>query len=355
MTDDPPSPAARSSRRRALRWGIGAVLVVVLTVEIVLIWPELSESVMTLGDIRWGWLAAAIVASVVSMTSFASVQRTLLGVADVIVRQRQSLSVAFAANSISVTLPGGPLIAATFTYQATRRWGASPVVASWQLVMAGALQAIGLAVIGIGGTLLVGAAKNPFSLLFSAAAMFAFVVLAQYAASRPGALEGVGVTAIRMVNRVRKLAADHGVDRWHRIVEQIGAVRMSRADGARSLGWSLLNWIADAACLAFACYAIGGAPSLAGLAVAYAASNAAKSAIPLLPAGLGVMDAVLVPTLTAAGMTGAQALSAIVVYRLVSFVLVAVIGWIVFAMRFRGQVRAAQRREHEDDDKPPMW
>ncbi|NLU82375.1 YbhN family protein [Rhodococcus sp. HNM0569] len=343
MSTDNSQRPPRSPMRRSLRWIAGGVLIVVLVVEIVLIWPEFSQSVRSLGDIRWGWLVAAVAASFVSMASFASVQRTLLRVADVVVRQRQSLAVALAANSMSVTLPGGPLVATTFTYRATRKWGATPVVASWQLVMAGALQAIGLAVIGVGGALLVGASSNPFSLLFSAAGLFVFAVVAQYAASRPGALEGVGVTALRMVNRVRKKDPEHGVARWSRIVDQIGAVRMTRGDSARSLGWSLLNWLSDAACLAFACYAIGGFPSIAGLAVAYAAGNAAKSAIPLLPAGLGVMDAVLVPALTAAGLTGAQAVSAVVVYRLVSFLLVAAVGWIVFAFRFRGKV-------HDDTD-----
>ena len=41
---------------------------------------------------------------------------------------------------------------------------------------------------------------------------------------------------------------------------------------SRTLGvafsWSMFNWVADVACLAFACYAAGGHPSLAGLTVA---------------------------------------------------------------------------------------
>lgn len=35
-------------------------------------------------------------------------------------------------------------------------------------------------------------------------------------------------------------------------------------------------------------------------------------------------------------MTGAQALSAVVVYRLVSFLMIATIGWVIFALRYRG-------------------
>lgn len=350
MSDPEADKATTTPKRRYLRWIFGALLLVILTVELILVWPDLSQSVRNLSDIRWQWVAAAVVASLVSMSSFARVQRCLLGVAGVHVRQRQSLSVAYAANSMSVTLPGGPVLATTFTYRQTRIWGASRVVATWQLVMAGALQGIGLALVGLAGALLVGASTNPFSLLFTVGGLIAFLVLAQYAASRPDWLEGIGITALQGFNRFRKKPSTRGVAQWKHIVGQIGAVRMDRADTGRAFGWSLLNWIADASCLAFACYAIGGHPSFAGLAVAYAAGNAAGSAIPLLPAGLGVMDAVLVPALTASGLTSAEAVSAIVVYRLVSFVLVAVIGWIVFALRFRGGTQP-----DEGPDIEPLW
>ncbi|NLG56751.1 MAG: TIGR00374 family protein, partial [Rhodococcus sp.] len=107
---------------------VGVVLVVVLAVEAILIWPELSSSVQELGSLSWPWVGAAILASLASMWSFAKVQKTLLGVGSVYVRMRDSLAVAFAANSMSVTLPGGPVLATTFTYRRTRVWGATPVV-----------------------------------------------------------------------------------------------------------------------------------------------------------------------------------------------------------------------------------
>ncbi|WP_420749890.1 lysylphosphatidylglycerol synthase transmembrane domain-containing protein [Rhodococcus sp. O3] len=326
----------RPAHKRYLKWIVGVVLVVVLTVEVVLIWPELSTSVKSLGDLHWQWVAAAIGASLLEMSSFARVQRTLLSAAAVTVTQRQSLSVSYAANSMSVTLPGGPVIGTTFTYRQMRKWGASPVVATWQLVMAGLLQAAGLALLGLVGALLVGATTNPFSLIFSIGGFAAFVVLVQYAASNPGSLETIGIIALRGFNRLRKKPERTWVRAWKRIVDQLGAVQLDRPHTLRAFSWSILNWLCDGACLAFAAYAIGGTPSLAGIAVAYAAGTAASRAIPLLPAGLGVMDAVLVPALTASGMTGAQALSAVVVYRLISFLMIAVIGWIVFALRYRG-------------------
>ena len=73
------------------------------------------------------------------------------------------------------------------------------------------------------------------------------------------------------------------------------------------------------ACLAFAAYAAGGKPSLAGLTVACAAARAVGS-IPLMPGGLLVVEAVLVPGLVYSAMTLAAAISAMLIYRLVSWI-----------------------------------
>ena len=116
---------------------------------------------------NWWWVLAAVVAAMASMHSFAQIQRTLLRSAGVRVKQWRSEAAFYAGNALSTTMPGGPVLSATFIYRQQRIWGASPVVASWQLVMSGALQVIGLALLGLGGAFLLGATKNPLSLIFS--------------------------------------------------------------------------------------------------------------------------------------------------------------------------------------------
>jgi putative heme transporter len=43
-------------------------------------------------------------------------------------------------------------------------------------------------------------------------------------------------------------------------LQQLGSVGLSRRDLTVAFSWSLLNWIADVACLAFAAYAARGKP-----------------------------------------------------------------------------------------------
>jgi uncharacterized protein (TIRG00374 family) len=200
--------------------------------------------------------------------------------------------------------------------------------------MSGALQVVGLALLGLGGAFLLGAKDNPFSLLFTLGGFIALLLLAQAVATRPELIDGIGVTVLGWVNSVRGKPAETGVHRWRETLTQLESVSLSRRELGEAFSWSLFNWIADVACLAFAAYAAGGHPSLAGLTVAYAAARA-MGAIPLMPGGLLVVEAILVPGLVSSGMALPDAISAMLIYRLVSWIFISAIGWVVFFFMFR--------------------
>ncbi|MCW2687837.1 MAG: putative integral rane protein [Mycobacterium sp.] len=305
-----------------------------LAVEATLVWDQLAKAWRSLYSANWWWVLAAAVAALASMHSFAQIQRTLLKSAGVHVKQWRSEAAFYAGNALSTTMPGGPVLSATFVYRQQRIWGASPVVASWQLVMSGALQVVGLALLGLGGAFLLGAKNNPFSLIFTLGGFVALLLLAQAVATRPELIDGIGVRLLSWFNSLRGKPADTGLDKWREMLEQLESVSLSRRELGVAFGWSLFNWIADVACLLFAAYATGGHPSLAGLTVAYAAARAVGS-IPLMPGGLLVVEAVLVPGLVSSGMTLPAAISAMLIYRLVSWIFIAAIGWVVFFFMFR--------------------
>lgn len=317
-----------------LRWVIIGIAVTVLAVEVVLVWDQLAKAWRSLLSANWWWVLAAALAALASMHSFAQIQRTLLKSAGVVVRQWRSETTFYAGNALSTTMPGGPVLSATFVYRQQRMWGASPVVASWQLVMSGVLQVVGLALLGLAGAFLLGASKNPLSLIFTLGGFVALLVLGQSVASNPQQIDGIGVRLLTAINFVRGKPADAGLAQWREMLRQLESVSLGRRALGTAFSWSLFNWVADVACLAFAAYAAGGEPSLAGLTVAYAAARAVGS-IPLMPGGLLVVEAVLVPGLVSSGMTLASAISAMLIYRLVSWIFISSIGWVVFFFMFR--------------------
>ena len=340
VSNDAPARAARSQERPArgkywwLRWAIIGVAAIVLAVELALVWDQLAKAWKSVYSANWWWVLAAVVAAMSSMHSFAQIQRTLLRSAGVKVKQWRSEAAFYAGNALSTTMPGGPVLSATFIYRQQRIWGATPVVASWQLVMSGALQVAGLALLGLGGAFLLGAKNNPFSLIFTLGGFVALLLLAQAVASRPDLLDGIGVRVLSWFNSLRGKLADTGLDKWRETLQQLESVSLSRRELGVAFSWSLFNWIADVACLLFAAHAAGGHPSLAGLTVAYAAARAVGS-IPLMPGGLLLVEAVLVPGLVSSGMTLPAAISAMLIYRLISWIFIAAIGWVVFFFVFR--------------------
>jgi hypothetical protein len=338
-----------------LRWVILGVAVVVLTVELTLVWDQLAKAWTSLYSANWWWVLAGIVAAMSSMHSFAQIQRTLLRSAGVKVKQWRSEAAFYAGNALSTTMPGGPVLSATFIYRQQRIWGASPVVASWQLVMSGALQVVGLALLGLSGAFVLGASKNPLSLIFSLGVFIALILLAQAVATRPELIDGIGVRVLSWFNSLRGKPVDTGLDKWRETLSQLESVSLSRRELGEAFGWSLFNWIADVACLLFACFATGGHPSLAGVTVAYAAARAVGS-IPLMPGGLLVVEAVLVPGLVSSGMTLASAISAMLIYRLISWIFISAIGWVVFFFVFRTEKDIDPDSTAEDDlEQPPQF
>ena len=317
-----------------VRWAVLGVAMIVLAVEATLVWDQLAKAWLSLVSANLWWVLAAIAAATASMHSFAQIQRTLLRSAGVTVNQWRSEAAFYAGNALSTTLPGGPVLSATFIYRQQRLWGASPVVASWQLVMSGALQVVGLALLGLGGAFLLGAKDNPFSLLFTLGGFIALLLLAQAVSTRPELIDGIGVKVLGWLNSLRSKPADTGLRKWRETLTQLESVSLGRRALSEAFGWSLFNWVADVACLAFAAYAAGGHPSLAGLTVAYAAARAV-GAIPLMPGGLLVVEAILVPGLVSSGMSLADAISAMLIYRLVSWIFISAIGWVVFFFMFR--------------------
>ncbi|EOM76323.1 TIGR00374 family protein [Rhodococcus rhodnii] len=329
------SPASDSSRpRRWLRITAALVLLGILTAEAVYLWPTLHESWRALTEIHWGWVGAAVVAQFVSLGAYGLLQQRLLGAGGVVVGRRRSTSVILAGTAMTLTLPAGQVFSTAFTYKQTRRWGATPVVASWQLAMSGVMAAASLAAIGAVGALAFGTRISPVALVLTLVAAIALFSALRYISRNPESMRTIGEAVLARWNRLRSNPPGTGSETWGAVLEQLDAVELRRRDGAAAFGWSAVNRVADLACLGFACWAVGAEPSFAGLLIAFTAAKAVGS-IPLAPGGLGFVDGALIAALTAAGPTASGALAAVFVYRIVSFVLIALVGWLVFAVLFR--------------------
>jgi uncharacterized protein (TIRG00374 family) len=108
--------------------------------------------------------------------------------------------------------------------------------------------------------------------------------------------------------------------------------------------WATLNWLLDATCLWVFLWSFGSVISPIDLLVAYGLANV-LAAIPLTPAGLGVVETVLITSLVGFGVPHSQAILAVLAYRLVNFWLPIPLGGACYASlqwRRPGEVRPAK-------------
>lgn len=353
MSADPPGPVPHGLARdpavptRVRRITVIGVVIAILAAEVIAGAPALGAALAQLRAPHWGWLTAAVAAEVVSMGGYARMQRRLLRSAGTQVSIGRHVALAFAAHSLSVTLPGGPVFSTRYNFQQMRRYGASPVVASWCIALGGVLSSTALVLIGTTGAIVAGSAGRWWTLLAYLAAALAAAAAVRAVARHPQWLIRPIETAVLTVNRIRRRSAGHATGKVAAMVDQITAVRIRPSDLTVAAFFAVLNWIMDAVCLWLCCQAVGAEYITATeLVIAYCAGMAAAS-IPLIPGNLGVVDPALIFGLVAGGVTTGSAVAAVVLYRLLSLGLIIAAGWIVWLL-----VRHRQRSRPNDGTAP---
>ena len=286
------------------------------------------------------------------MAAFAFMLRRLLVTGGARVGVRPMLATSFAANALSVSIPlAGPELATAFTFRRFTRQGADAPLAGWSLLAGGVVSTAAGALVVVGGGLASGnGLVTGFAVPGGVLAVIALLALGA-AASRPQlrhALERPATWALRQGSRlVRRPAQDASaiIGDW---TERLGSLRLAPSGWMTVTGLGLVNWLADAIVLVVSIRAAGGAVPWHDLLLVYGAGVAAQS-LNITPGGLGVAEGALSLALVATGLRASQALAAVLLYRLASFWLVALAGWLVLWFIQR---RPRERHATELPDKP---
>ncbi|MFI5935107.1 YbhN family protein [Actinoplanes sp. NPDC051494] len=315
---------------------VATAVLTVLAIELFLGWRPLLDAIGQLRTPHWNWVTGAVVAEIASMGCYARMQRALLRGAGTKVQIRRHVALAYAAHSLSVTLPGGPLFSTAFSFQHLRRFGASSAVASWCLALSGVLSAGALVVIGAVFGLLTRNTNSLRTLLLYLGGALLVAVGVRLLARQPQLLIAPARSLLHGINRLRRRPIDTGHARLVSLLDQLRSVRIKPADFAYAVLLAVANWLFDALCLWMCCIALdaeGLRPQ--HLVIAYCAGMAAAS-VPIVPGGLGVVDGALILGLVAGGLSSSTAVAAVVLYRLISLGFVIGLGWLVWlVMRSR--------------------
>jgi uncharacterized membrane protein YbhN (UPF0104 family) len=290
--------------------------------------PDLEEIWGAVQGASLGWLAVAMGAELVSMRLFARLLRRLLGLGGIRLTLPRALAVTYARNAMSNSLPAGPVLSIAFTIREFGRLGAGKPLAAATLVLSALYSTGTFVMLGLVALLGNAATSLPTAIVLAAA-----------------------VAAVALLVRLRPRGIARWLSRRHpgaamKIQATRQAITMAGRDRLALLALALANWLLDLACLAAVCAAAGVGLGPHKVLLAYVAAKAAAT-VAVIPGGLGVTEVGMAATFVAAGVTGGTAAAVVVLYRLISYWAVLVMGWLAWLMLrdgVRARLAAAGRR-----------
>ena len=339
-----PRPSRRALRSWR-RWAAGLICAVLLGVAARAEEPMIAESVGSCAHLRWTALVLAVAAEAGSMVALALMERRILIMAGLRLPVRRAVAIAYASNALSVSLPVvGSSAATAYSYRRLVAAGATSAVAGWALVLSGVASNVAFVlIISVGGIVSGNIAGVAAGAAGTAAAVLVACV-AVIAVRRPAVRERLTRVAVwtlnraqRMIHRPRGDAAGIVAD----TLTALGAFGANRRDVTHAVASAFRNWAFDLLCLAFSIRAAGAHVPWWGIVLAWAA-GAGGASLNLTPGGLGVVEAALTGALVALGLPGATALTAVLIYRGITFWLAAAAGWVIY-WRLRRQHRYSPR------------
>jgi putative heme transporter len=343
--------AASGRRLHWKRWTLIGAVAIVVVIALYRYRSLMVGSFADFGHLKWGSVATGAACECVSMTSFARMQRHILRSGGLLLTVESMVAITYAGNAIAVTLPlAGSGLGAMFLHRQYTARGASGSVATWVLAVSGIFSAVAFGLITSGAAL----ASGDLTAELGGIAGVVLVLLpltgvwlaVRYPLAR-AKLAGAAAWAVRQAVRIapRRVASRIGRRPEATVSDamaRIAALRLTGIDLVAAAMFAVANWVFDIACLGWAIKSVGMAVPWGALILIWAAGAGAAS-FSLTPGGLGVIEPALAAALVAGGLPAVPAMSAVLIYRFISFWLVLAFGWLAYAVIKRRPSPAADR------------
>jgi uncharacterized protein (TIRG00374 family) len=332
-----------------------AQLLLVAFVVIHFVLPQIAGARRTLsllGGVDLRLIALGVALEAASILSYTNLTRTMIP-RDNAPPFFTLLRIQLSTLAVSHVVPGGSAAGGALGFRLLTRSGLSGTDAAFAI----ATQGIGSAVVlnlllwlGLIVSLVRGGpGYNP---LYLTAALVGVVLIGGFSALVVLLMRGERRAAqvMRTVARRLPFLDEESI---HQLVLRLAArLQMLAADRSRLLRgilWDLAFWLCTAGSLWVFLGAFGHWERIDGLIVAFALAYV-LAAIPITPAGLGVVEATMIPLLTLFGADRGVATLGVVAYRLVNFWLPIPVGFLAYLSleveqdSAEGRRRAAERR-----------
>ncbi len=287
---------------------------------------ELAGLTTVLKNLKWWWILPALVCEAASFICFAGLQNEFLQSGGLKAPRGPLLKMTVATQAIANSLPGGNAVATVYGFRWYRRFGADDTLAAWSLVGTVVASAVTLSLLATAGLALATSEGATLDLIPVIVGVFLVTVAigALFIYERPlvTVLSWSVHASRKLVGRPRGDTAAE-IDR---IVHWVTTIRLGWRQIRNIVLWGTGNWIFDCACFAMMFLAVDSTIPWKGLLLAYGAGQLAAT-LPFTPGGLGVVEGSITIALVAFGGAQDATVDAVLMYRVISFWLVLLVGW----------------------------
>jgi uncharacterized protein (TIRG00374 family) len=317
MTDAAPKKRLVLPREIRLILSLGSLIFVFEY----LVLPQLGRarhSLPLLGTVNPGLVVLAVGLEIAAILCYVELTRTVLY--PYAPSRYNTFRVDMAGFAISHVVPGGTAPAGALAYRIFNELGVPKETNAFGLAAQGSGSAVILNII-FWIALVISIPLNGFNPLYGFAALAGVFLLLAFSGTillitRGQQRADAWIRAI--ARRVPSVKPDVVSALIGKIAARITLLITNRRPLWWAFTWATLNWLLDAGCLWVFLWSFGAVVSPIDLLVAYGLANV-LAAIPLTPAGLGVVETVLITSLVGFGVSHSQAILAVLAYRLINF------------------------------------
>lgn len=319
---------------------VGAVVLLLLfgkRGELTSAWHEVSRA-------NLGWVLAAIGAQAASLYTFSFLQHRVLRLSQgdgATIPMSALAALSLANDAIANTVPGEPVISSAYRYRYYRRHGVGPASAGWTIFTVLVAQAIGLSLLLLLGVIVALAASTDARyapITIAGLVLIAAAVAVLVRRDLVLRLLGLLPRAVRRLSGDRRPGVHARAVRFESALARMRDIPLSAGSAVEVIAISVVVWFADFCCLLCSFGAVRSPVPWSGALLAYGVAQVAGS-LPVVPGGIGVIEGSLAVILMRYGTGRVHALSAALVYRMISFWLVVATGWIALGVIARHRHR----------------
>lgn len=278
---------------------------------------QFTATGLHLDTVHWGWLLVAALSGAGALAVYGELHRQLLVVGGAELPAGTVQGINFAQNAVSTTVPvvGG---AGSLGYGITqlRKRGVAGPVAAWSVLMAGLIATVTLIVIGALALAVTG--QLPALVAVPVALVIGFGTF--------GAWQLLSHPAL-----LRRLVPGRWAAKADALSDNVASLRPSGRRWLALVGVAVLSWVLDFVTLVASVLSVDVEVPWAALVVGFLVVQG-SIALQILPGGAGLAETGLLGVLLGAGIAAAPAGVIVLFYRAITWLGLAVAGWVVYAV-----------------------